>query len=458
MRSMRGIIVFTVVLCTGCGTLFNKQRSDTATAAQKKFTDVKLADLLKEERKRSGEILAREIEIAQRQMTAARDARLIAIATTADVTKSLGKAIDERTKTLRNEDTQISRLLVQIADGEEGVRFARDLYLVRRRVSDPKAECSGQSGTVSDRARDDWDDYQDRCSELAGLRTQLATHTKAGLLGETALRIASTERARNDLAVQLKSTEDEARKAAKELADIQVKAKKTPLDIAKLKQLKAKLSGLEIPASDQVIDDVRVAAALRWAEMQKAAVDKILAAATSGATEPPPGTSDALQIVAVLPSLAAQLNEGFRYPRVSALVMESQRLRIEANRYQRQLARVDEELTLLRAKLVRLRLENSLLVDATSKLREGDVEGALARYAEAWTASRIPLKETEWKLIGLSHDRALDQSEAAIAQWEALVRTPLEALVASAGSGLTSDEIAGLLHAIELGALGVGVF
>ena len=453
------ILLFTV----GCGSFFNQQRSDTATAAQKKFTDVKLGDLLKEERKYHAEIVAREVAIAQRQLAATRDARLISILVNEKPKDAATKAIQTRLRELRGEDQGIVNLLITIEGQEQGLRSAGDLYVIKRQRSDPKLECIGTDVQVSTRARGEWDEVQDRCVELAASRAEISRFGKAGLLGQTALRIATTERARTELAVRLKNAEKDARESAAALAAAQKQSKSgVLLDAAALAKLKENVTKIEIPSGQQLssagIDDVRVAALLRWTEMQRAAIEKVLAAATSGATEPPAGTSDALQIAAVLPSLAAQLREGHDLPRVSALVMESQRLRIDADRYKRQLARVDEELALQRAKLLRLRDETRIISDAVSKLNDNaTVDEALAKYAEAWTVSRIPMKEIEWKLIALAHDRALDQSEAALAQWEALVRTPLEAVVASAGSGLKPEDVARLLHAIELGALAAGV-
>jgi len=460
MRMVRVVVIPLLVCASGCGTLFNQQRSDTATAAQQKFTGIKFADLLKEERKHNSDLLAREISIAQRQLTATRDAKLIAIITAADFPKTLGDAIDQRMLELNENNPDVLKLLTRIRLNEESLRAAGDEYVILRTPKDPKFDCSGANPEVSARAASKWEFVQIRCGQLADLRGQLPALAK-GQLGQTALKISATEQARADLAKSLKVAEKDADEMAKTIAAEQKKGK-LAFDADSLKKLKERVAGVTIPSQDQLssagIDDVRIAAALRWTEIQKAAIDRILAAATSGATEPPPGVSDDLQIAAVLPSLAAQLNEGFRYPRVSALVMESQRLRIDADRYRRQLARVDEELALLREKLTRLTEETKVIGDAKGEFEQKRFDNALAKYTESWTASRIPLVATEWSLIGLAHDRALDQSEDALVQWEALVRTPLETLVAAAGSGLKPDEIAHLLHAIELGAIGVGVY
>lgn len=462
MRLQRLLLIIPIVVFSArCGTLFNPQRSAAATEAEKKFTAVKLADLLQEERKNNADTLAREIDTAQRQMTATRDAKLIAIVMNQDRKTALQTAIAERVNELQGADAEINDLLIDIEDAEEALRVDTSLYLIVRERTDPKPDCTTETPPVSTRAASKFALLQADCADLDQFRTTLASRTNSGLLGRTAQTIAITERARIELAALVKKAAAEARQKAAELAAAQ-KPGQPLVDAATLQRLKAAVEDVTLPSEAQLsaagISDIRAAAALQWVELQRASIEKVLAAATSGATEPPPGLADHLQIAAVLPSLANQMREGFRYPRVSALVMESQRLRIDGERYQKQLARVDEELALQRAKLRQLRAEWRSLSEATVQLREGSVENALQKYTEAWTGARIPLTATEWKLIGLTHDRALDQSEAALAQWDALVRTPLQALVTSAGSGLKPDEIARLLSVIEMGALTVGVF
>jgi hypothetical protein len=463
MRVQRLLFALAIVLCTArCGTLFNQQRSDTATSAQKKFSDVKLVDLLQEERKHNAEILAREIAVAQRQMLAARDAKLIAIVSKPDLKAALDMAVKERLTLLQGGDPTIAALLLKIDDQEEALRADTAVYLIARTRTDPKPDCSPNNLQVSPGATDFFDMVEGDCSDLAKSRATLATRTNAGLLGSTAQAIAATERARIDVAGQLKKAEEQALLAVKDVAATQKNARGLLLDAGALAALRERVDKLMLPAPNDFggigLSDVRLAAALRWAEIQKAAVEKVLATATAGAAAPPSSLDGDLQIAALLPTLAGQLRDGARYPRVSGLVMEAQRLRIEGDRYRRQLARVDEELELQRAKLRRLRLEWELLSETTSQLNAGKTEVALQKYTESWTSGRVPLTVAEWKLIGLTHDRALDQSEAALAQWEGLVRTPLEALVASTGSGLKSAEIARLLQTLELSALTLGVF
>jgi hypothetical protein len=494
MRWRRIALLFSIVVCTArCGTLFNQQRNDTATSAQKKFTDAKLTDLLTEERKHNAEILAREIEIAQRQMTAARDSKLIAmVGSKSDLKTELTTAIAERVKLLQGTDRrhapaesvevtpkgssgseddaqvkklqklEIPALLLTIEEQENAFSVDKATYLIARTKKDPKPDCTLNTLPVSPDAEEYFELVASDCQDLERSRKELATRTNAGLLGSTAQAIAAAERARIETAAQVKKAEEEALKAVKAVADEQQNARAgLVLDAKALEDLRKRVGKVMIPDAEDLggigLNDVRLAAALRWAEIQKAAVDQILAAATAGGP-PSAGLSDHLQVAALVPSLAEQLREGFRYPRVSALVMEAQRLRIEGDRYRRQLGRVDEELELQRAKLRRLRSEWDLLSEATSQLNDGNTDVALQKYTEAWTGGRIPLTATEWKLIGLTHERALDQSEAALAQWDGLVRVPLEALVASAGSGLKPDEIARLLQTLEMSALAAGVF
>jgi hypothetical protein len=464
MRWYRLPLLLLIVLSTArCSTLFNQQRSDTATNAQKKFSDVRLADLLREERTHNAETLTREIGIAQRQLTAARDAKLIAmLSSKRGLPAELTDAIADRMKLLQGTDDGIAALLLTIEEQENALAVDTATYLVVRTRSDPKADCAKSTAAVSQGAKDYYEMVEADCEELALSRQALAARTNAGLLGSTAQEIAATEQARIETAALVKEAEENTIRAVDAVTVAQKKSRAgVVLDAEALARLKTKLGQLMLPGSNDLggigLNDVRLAAALRWAEVQKAAVETTLEVATSGGP-PPEDFPKQLQIAAMVPSLAEQLRSGFRYPRVSALVMEAQRLRLEGERYQRRLARADEELELQRTKLRRLRLEWDLLSEATVHLRDNHLEIALQKYTESWTGGRIPLTAIEWKLIGLTHERALDASESAIAQWDGLVRTPLEALVASAGSGLRPAEIARLLQTLEMSALAAGVF
>ena len=464
MRWRRLAILFSIVICTvRCGTLFSPQRNEAATAAQNKFSDVKLADLLNEERTHNAETLAREIEIAQRQMTAARDAKLIAILSSKrGLPEELTDAIADRMRLLQGTDNDIAALLLTIEEQENALSIDTATYLIARAKTDPKPDCTKNTAVVSPGAREYFEMVEADCEDLELSRRDLAERTNAGLLGSTAQAIQATEQARIRSATVLKEAEAKTFAAMNALTAEQKKARAgLVLDAPKLADLRTNVEAMLLPGADDLggigLNDARLAAALRWAQVRKSAVEKVLEAATSG--EPPPeGLTSDLQIAAMVPSLAEQLRSGFRYPRVSALIMEAQRLRIEGERYSRQLARVDEELELQRARLRRLRLEWDLLSEATTYLRENNVEIALQKYTEAWTGGRIPLTAIDWKLIGLTHERALDQSESAVAQWDGLVRIPLEALVASASSGLKPAEIARLLQTLEMSALAAGVF
>jgi hypothetical protein len=448
-----------VIGATRCATLFNQQRSDTAAAAQKKFSDVRLTDLLAEERTHNAEILTGEVAVAQRQMTAARDAKLIAmLSSERGLDAELTDAISARMKLLQGTDDEIAALLLTLDEQENALRVDTATYLIARTKTDPKPDCTQNTAPLSPGAQDYFAMVEADCEDLARTRRDLVARTNAGLLGATAQDIAAMAQARIDAATVVKAAEESAVAAMNAVSAERQKSRPgLVLDANALAELKAKVEGLLMPSASDSGGNVRLAAALRWVELQKAAVEQTLGAATSGGP-PPDDLPKHLQIAAMVPSLAEQLRSGFRYPRVSALVMEAQRLRLEGERYRRQLARTGEELELKRAKLQRLRLEWDLLAEGISQLRANNVEIALQKYTESWTGARIPLSAIEWNLIGLTHERALDESESAIAQWDGLVRTPLEALVASAGSGLKPAEIARLLQTLEISAFAAGVF
>lgn len=476
-RTVRMLLTCWIALAAArCGTLFNQQRHETAQSAQKGFTETKLAEALDAERTHNGEILAREIAIATRQLSAARDANLINIVNQESRDKSLELLTGQVTKRLTELDDnkrELSRLLTSIESREESLLAAKDRYLIRRKSTDPKIACTSEAFDFSsENAKSGWEFIQTRCRELEDDRRKLAELAEAGLIGRLSAKIATTEAARAQLEAELAIAEKKAKAAAKELATERKRANRFNAD--RLAALRKTVEDVEFPTAAQLgkfgIDDARAAAALKFAEMQRDAIDEVLGAATAGKTDLAKDVDAHLQIAAVLPTIAQQLREGKAAPRILTLVIESERLRVEANRHRQRLARVAEELDLSRLKLKRLRDERKILLEAQAAL--GDLgrctgtqeackrhfEKALQDYTDSWTLARIPATEIDWRLIDLAHVRTLDDSQAALAQWEGLVRAPLEAIVTSTARGLHPDDVARLVDAIQFGALAAGVY
>jgi hypothetical protein len=226
---------------------------------------------------------------------------------------------------------------------------------------------------------------------------------------------------------------------------------------------------------------MRADAAQAWLDETRTHIDKLLDAAKSGTDQVPPGVEDDLQIATVLPSILEELHQGFRYPRVSALVLESEHIRLERDRQKKVLERLDEETQLLETKRLLAIREQEVLAAASGALRSlgkngctaavlktaaitklpdkcaGPVANALLGYSISWTVGRIPQQKIDWAQMNLDYSRSLDDSEAALAQWQNLIHVPLQALLRSYQGGLKPEQLGRLLNDLELGAIAVGV-
>jgi hypothetical protein len=77
--------------------------------------------------------------------------------------------------------------------------------------------------------------------------------------------------------------------------------------------------------------------------------------------------------------------------------------------------------------------------------------------ANAWTLGRAEYEKLEYQLIGQAHEGALDNSEIALAQADALIRIPLEQVAKAYASGVRPEDLANLIRALGLSAIAVRV-
>jgi len=488
-RALRIVVLATGVLALPrCAVLYNQARVDRAKEAQGAFVDADLAASLDEERKHTAEIHSRELSVTERQGLAIRDAELqqIIALKPSDAHKRLGNRVRDRLDELGSAGARsIAAKLAAIAHQEEAVESLADAYRLRKSDDDPAPACragddDSETVAVSVAAKDDWDDFQEQCQALERLRAEL-----------DALKPAAGEYRR--IVDELQAFEDEQRSVRKRIAeaDAAFKAEKTALEAERAankpidlrvaaEKLKQQLDAITVPDSLDIpaIGGIHAEARLRWLEMQQSHITSLLAAAARADTsaEVPPGVDDDLQIASALPGIAAQLNAGLRFPRVSALLLQSEHLRLEAERLRTEMARVDQHIDVLRAQrsLIVTEVDSlssakasltactapDLTAETFAKLPDGcrsALTAALIAYSKSWTLGRIPLTKLEWAAVQLQHERSLDQSASALAQWQNLIAVPLAALVRSYESGLKPEDIGRTLNALGLGWIGLGV-
>jgi hypothetical protein len=479
-----------------CGTLYNQQREDTAKTAQKAFSDATLADTFKAERDQNAEILDRELKIAQRESFARRDlsiTNIIKLDAAADSRAKLQDKIEARIKDVmgapETEPGKRAGNLAILRERDVALAMATDSYLVVRTADDPKPRCIDGTVTgtfdVSSDASAAWKDYVTACGNVLDIRKTIASDQGVAEVSAATRELVALSSARDDVIAQVDRLTKEFKAEAKKLEDARTAA--TGTDLAKrAEDLQDKLKKVTLPSNAQLakfgVDDARAIAAVEWLGTQKNYVDKVLEAAASGATTPPPDVDDAIQVASILPAIKADLDKALRFPRVSVLILESERLRLERDRMKNAASRIDERIALHSAKRDLLLREYDLLNRArdtlinnkeaddacAAQLAEkkttlaklplmeaplacrGQIIGALVQYATAWTIGRAPAEAAEWRLINVDYESALDNSESALLQWNNLIAVPLDAIVANAGTGIRPDAVARLIGDAEL--------
>jgi hypothetical protein len=191
-----------------------------------------------------------------------------------------------------------------------------------------------------------------------------------------------------------------------------------------------------------------------------------------GGKKPPPGDSERIKLLASVTAIRAVI-DGAAYPRVSDLILESERLRIELDRLRGLIALEEERKTLLDLQTTALSREIFALTRARVRVTDAKASGplaaeqdgpkqeaaadALAYIAESWSIGRTPAEEIDFLLLGIDHHAALENSSAAFAQWSNLIGVPLSQLVAYHESGIKSEDLANLINAAGLSAIAAGV-
>jgi hypothetical protein len=499
----------TCALAAGCGGshLYSKQDHELARQAQAAFDKADVSASLEAEYALLADMLAHELAIVRRHTLARRDAELVAIVGATDDVSSwqfLKTRIAARERELVGEDAQVVALHQAVALLPVHERFLRDHqtdYELLRQPGDPTLSCPLPAPPArpepSPAARPSYQAFAEQCTKyqaaLATLRDFAAPGSELGrinrdlsaieeLVRGVAAQVAAQQSAQRALEEKIAA----ARKAGtsidigKEIAARRDKVAKVVAPIEKHLGTARKVAA-RLGASDLDLD-----AAMARIEEQRQAVDQLVAFLIQGQGQLPARIPAEIQlsieIARTVPAIALDLRAGRRFPRVGALVLESEHLRLEAEALAQRRARADKRRALLAQKRDALTTELRYLGQARAILERLDeatrrqplfdayrknelvrraVAEALLAYANAWTVGRVTQEEIDYMLIGQAHEGALDASAAALAQWENLIRVPLAQLVALHSAGVTSDDISRIIgHIITaagLTAVGVGV-
>lgn len=504
------------MLAAGCGGshLYSKRDHELAKQAQAAFDEADLSASLEQEYALLGEMLDHELAIVRRHTLARRDAVLILIISGADARYSwqyLESEIADRATEIAGgvpQLTQVRQALDLLPSYERNLRGHKTDYGQLRQPGDPALACppSGpvDESKISAVARPSHAQFASACNEyrttLAALRKSVTPESELGRLDAA---LAAIDELESGLAKQVAEIQSAHGALEKEIA--RARAAQTDagkkLDVAgKLEDMQKKLDKALEPIEKHLatarktaealgLDDLALAAEIARIEEQRQAVDQLIEYLISGQGEPPdeisPEVQLRLEIARAVPAIGVELASARRFPRVGALVLESEHLRLRIQALKQRRERAEKRRELLRDKRDALLAELRYLGEARNALDRidridagarrmalfdayrqkerirGEVAGALLSYANAWTLGRLAQEEIDYRLIGLAHESALDASAAALAQWENLIRVPLAQLVALHSAGVTSEDISRIvghiITAAGLTAVGIGV-
>ncbi|HWN67648.1 MAG TPA: hypothetical protein VNM90_08405 [Haliangium sp.] len=508
-RALRlGLICALCALAAGCGShLHSKQDHELAKQAQAAFEKADVSASLDEERGLLTEMLTQELAIVRRHTLAQRDAELVFIlgASSPELSwQRLATQIADRERQLAGADAAKIQAMRDAAANlpgrEANVRKFQAAYEAARAPGDPALACPTPATPPAKMSASASVLYMGHAAACADYQKALATVREfaepGSELGRLGAELAAIEAFERDVAEQASARQ----KAQRELEAQAKKAREagTPIDIPKelaarrdklaktMAPIESKLAGAYQAVQGLGLEDLDLDAELAELEEQRQAVDQLVAFLIQGQGKLPeripPDVQLALQIARTVPALAVEIRGAHKFPRVGALVLESEHLRLEAEALTQRRARAQQHRALLGkkrdaiiAELLYLGQARDALarVDEPSKrlpLFEAyrrsetvrrDTAEALLAYANAWTIGRVAQEEIDYMLIGLAHEAALDGSAVALAQWENLIRVPLAQLVALHGAGITSEEISTIIgHIITaagFGAVGYGV-
>lgn len=512
------LLMVAAIFIAGCGIhLHRPEDAKLAQTASTAFTDAKLTEALKAEFDAAAEILNDEVVVIRRQSSARRDRLLSAIIggnTSATSWGHIKWYFDKRIEELLGQKPPLSNELNKNLDmwikardnADERFNTLREAYLgyeverLRTIGKIPRIPRIGAelSKSEKDTLSNDFDIYYRIYEEaLTKYKEELiianTPPSEKGIVGATVALWKDQEKKLSDGSDEVKAAKENLERLKKE-RDIKIAESKAPGKKADevsnaLKEAAGKtdeageiLKGLlGLPHKEPAMLDKAPANGLTGTQKKIAGLEEIReeiskllpdAANAFAGKKPESSDGETIKLLASLTAIRAGI-DGAAYPRVSDLILESERLRIELDRLRGLMALEEERKTLLELQLSAFSREIKALRKATTVAekaknwdaislekeasKQEDGVRALAYIAESWSVGRTPAEEIDFLICGIDQRAALENSSAAFAQWSNLIGVPLSQLVAYHQSGIKSEDLAILVNAAGLTAISIGV-
>lgn len=504
------------VSLTACNEMYLYRVADDqqAQAAKKAYSEADLRKSIDSERKASAALADREQIAVARDQRSLRDRTLVALLVNTQREQTwdvLLRQIDTRLEAL------IGKSKGEAGDPKADLGQQLDSYLDGLTRTQIKLEPARQTyrlatkGKVvptcpiqaSQRPKADelelqiaFRSFEGLCKDVTDYQAQIKGLIEPGsLLGRKDEQLAA-------VAAEIALLQDATAQASSEYESALAETNKTS-DPGKLEAaaaaLKEKLDNVEtLPAIEHVTDAVGKVEKLPFLKnlkadpilsrflaqgaqektlKQKQLIDSALEALQGRASA---DATPQLKVVARVSDLEKAITSD-SYVQLSAFVLQAEFLRLKASAIDGQIVRAKERVDLFKKQRSAIVDEILFLVDARKKLRsyeragcprsgalyddyrkgpqtcKADLAGALASVSTAWTLGRLENERLEYKVIGQAYEAALDDSEIAIMQADALLRIPIEQVAKAYASGIRPEDLGNLIHALGFSAIAVRV-
>lgn len=483
-------------LLTGCGVhLHRSDDAQLARTASITFKDAKLEDSIKKEHNAALEILNSEIAAIRHQSNARRDRILSAVIggeKSSDSWDTLTNYTDIRLKELLgNEFLNIvfDKWLAAQNDIDPRFETVRQWYLQyaqMREHDDPRiirigALLSEQDAKkLQDPLKTIYSSYLKSLNDYnTTIKNAITPQTTQGIIGGIVSLRDAQEKKLADASDAAKVVKDKLDKIKEErddkISESQAPGKKADEISKAIKEASDKtneiISFLDGLLNQTTKDDLsgtqKKIIALEEIREQVTEILPRVADAVAGQT-PPSGDSEKIKILESITAIRKGI-DGIAYPRISDLILESERLRIELERLRGLIALEEERKIMLNLQLIALgreisslqyakqRVESAKAAKTKAKMEALTVE-SFAYLAESWSNGRTPAEEFDFLIAGIDHRAALRNSTAAFEQWSNLIGIPLSQLVAYHESGIRSEDLANLISAAGFSAIAPGLY
>lgn len=489
------VILIINFLLTGCGThLHRPDDAQLARTASIAFKDVKLEASIKMELIAASEILDSEIAAIRRQSNARRDRVLSAVIgeeKSGDAWNNLINYTRSRLEELLGTEIQSNDLDLWLASqNNTGQRYetVRQSYLQydqNRKHDDPRIIRIGtllseqDANNLQDPLKTIYSAYLESLDKYNITRKNSATPpTTQGIIGGIVASRNAQEKKLSDASDAARIVKTELDKIKTErnekIIESQTPGKKADEISKALKEITDKtdkmisiLESLLRTANDGLSGVQKKIIALEEIREQVTEILPRVADAVAGQT-PPPEDSEKIKILESITAIRKGIG-GIAYPRISDLILESERLRIELERLRGLIALEEErkimlnlQLTALGREINSLRYAEQRVKSAKAAKTKAEMQAltieSFAYLAESWSNGRTSAEEIDFLIAGIDHRAALKNSAAALAQWSNLIGVPLSQLVAYHESGIRSEDLANLISAAGFSAIAPGLY